>query len=76
MAQQEDRTEPADQIPPNDTTVLDALIAKELAGHEDADFSWGKWYCECGVRLRRGLIEHVAHQKDVEQKLRIEATRG
>lgn len=55
---------------------FEARVAQELRKHSDVDYSWGKWYCECGDRLRNGHTEFAAHQKEVEQKLREEAPRG
>jgi hypothetical protein len=55
---------------------LEARIAQELKNHEDPDFSWGKWYCSCGVILRGGHTQMVAHRKEVERRLRGESAHG
>lgn len=66
-------------LPIPDTAVdaaLEARVAQELKKHCDTEYSWGKWYCECGLRLRSGYTQLAAHQREVEQKLREEAPRG
>lgn len=55
---------------------LEARVAQELKKHNEPEYSWDKWYCQCGFRLRSGYAELATHQGDVEQKLRAELNRG
>ena len=52
----------------------DAVDA-EMEKHADPDYTWGRWYCQCGVRLRFGLDQLADHKADVVRKLS-EARRG
>ena len=50
-------------------------VAAELEKHVDPDYTWGRWYCQCGVRLRLGLEQLAEHKAEAVRKL-TEAPRG
>jgi hypothetical protein len=51
-------------------------IAKALEAHDDPDHLYGRWYCQCGTRLRFGLEELPKHREAVVEKLKEEAAHG